>query len=373
MNAPVRERFVALDSWRGIAAVMVVLHHVPQAGFLVENSLVRHAWLFVDFFFVLSGFVIASAYYRKLADGYSLGHFMALRLGRLFPLHATMVVLFALFFMAMGWAGSAADSFVGAGWPEFVRTLYFLQIFASPPLSNFNFPSWSIAAEFWVYGLAALGIAAFRHRIFAVAALVAAVSLWPLWVYGPGPLFEFQPGIALARALFGFALGMIVWQLSGARTAPSTKPPSRLMTMCEVIAVAAIGGLIAWWGNTPLSLLLPLVFAAASWLFSLERGAVSRLLRHRAFVMLGALSYAIYIGHVFVIRACMTAIEAANVLLPTRLPQVPADLVTAALLAATLGFAWLIHRWIERPARSWTYRWVGDRDVRRTEAIAPTF
>ena len=55
-------RFYALDSWRGIAAVMVALFHMPIAWSLYDVGIVRHAWLFVDFFFVLSGFVIAFTY-----------------------------------------------------------------------------------------------------------------------------------------------------------------------------------------------------------------------------------------------------------------------------------------------------------------------
>jgi peptidoglycan/LPS O-acetylase OafA/YrhL len=61
------ERFIALDSWRGIAACLVALFHLEAYSHLVYSHLnaapfLRNSWLFVDFFFVLSGFVIAANY-----------------------------------------------------------------------------------------------------------------------------------------------------------------------------------------------------------------------------------------------------------------------------------------------------------------------
>ncbi|WP_454616650.1 hypothetical protein [Bradyrhizobium cenepequi] len=54
----------------------------------------RKAYLFVDFFFVLTGFVIASNYRSRLADGFSAGRFLVLRLGRIYPLHIVTLLLF---------------------------------------------------------------------------------------------------------------------------------------------------------------------------------------------------------------------------------------------------------------------------------------
>lgn len=54
----------------------------------------RNAYLFVDFFFVLSGFVIASTYQERIAGGFSVWRFMLLRLGRLYPLHIAVLVAF---------------------------------------------------------------------------------------------------------------------------------------------------------------------------------------------------------------------------------------------------------------------------------------
>ena len=91
------ERFETLDSWRGICALLVALFHFPAAGWLEKNGFINGSFLFVDFFFVLSGFVIAHAYADRLKDGVSLKRFMVTRFGRLFPLHAFMLAAFVVF------------------------------------------------------------------------------------------------------------------------------------------------------------------------------------------------------------------------------------------------------------------------------------
>jgi peptidoglycan/LPS O-acetylase OafA/YrhL len=65
--------FSALDAMRGIAAVSVVFYH---AGIHSGLPLLPHAYLAVDLFFVLSGFVIAHAYEEKLHHGMTVGKFM---------------------------------------------------------------------------------------------------------------------------------------------------------------------------------------------------------------------------------------------------------------------------------------------------------
>ena len=54
----------------------------------------RGSWLFVDFFFVLSGFVIAATYRARLIGGGYLRSFAILRLGRVYPLHVFMLAAF---------------------------------------------------------------------------------------------------------------------------------------------------------------------------------------------------------------------------------------------------------------------------------------
>ena len=87
-------RYEALDSWRGLCACMVALFHFNVFSHIQHAGIVRNAYLFVDFFFVLSGFVIAANYQARLMDGFGAGRFLFLRLGRIYPLHLVTMLLF---------------------------------------------------------------------------------------------------------------------------------------------------------------------------------------------------------------------------------------------------------------------------------------
>lgn len=87
-------RLRALDGWRGLGAVTVALGHLEIAGFADLGGWLTHAHVLVDFFFVLSGFVIALAYSDALTDGASTARFAVKRFGRIWPLHATVLALF---------------------------------------------------------------------------------------------------------------------------------------------------------------------------------------------------------------------------------------------------------------------------------------
>src|SRR5262245_36456313 len=81
------QKFEVLDSWRGICAMMIVLYHVPWSFFSSDLAVIRYGWLFVDFFFVLSGFVTTHGYATKIANLDSAFQFIKRRLFRLYPLH----------------------------------------------------------------------------------------------------------------------------------------------------------------------------------------------------------------------------------------------------------------------------------------------
>jgi peptidoglycan/LPS O-acetylase OafA/YrhL len=118
-------RFAVLDSWRGIAACMVALFHLRVLSHVGDAALVRHASLFVDFFFVLSGFVITGGYAERLAAGFGAWRFALLRFGRLYPLHLAVLAAFV-------WLGGAPLA-TPEGSLGFAAHLFLLGWASSPP------------------------------------------------------------------------------------------------------------------------------------------------------------------------------------------------------------------------------------------------
>lgn len=71
-DAP-RIRFETLDVWRGLAATIVAVFHLVVFSHMSDVALIRHGWISVDFFFVLSGFVITHAFFSDLQEKHRVG------------------------------------------------------------------------------------------------------------------------------------------------------------------------------------------------------------------------------------------------------------------------------------------------------------
>ncbi|AZO10069.1 acyltransferase [Mesorhizobium sp. M3A.F.Ca.ET.080.04.2.1] len=86
-----RHVYLNLDAIRGVAAISVMLYHFSP--FLADGKVLPSSYLAVDLFFLLSGFVIAHAYDRKIENGMGFGAFVAIRLIRLYPLYLAGTLL----------------------------------------------------------------------------------------------------------------------------------------------------------------------------------------------------------------------------------------------------------------------------------------
>ena len=117
MSQTVQYRYRALDGLRGIAALFVVFYHAPWPTHFSDARMVKNAYLSVDFFFILSGFVIATNYARRIVDLESARVFMTTRFFRLYPLHFSilmaLLVLESIKFAAQGVVGSTVPPFTG--------------------------------------------------------------------------------------------------------------------------------------------------------------------------------------------------------------------------------------------------------------------
>lgn len=299
-------RYHALDSLRGICAISVVLYHTHLVGSVTDWAFFSNADLFVEFFFVLSGFVMAHAYGSK--NHLDFGHFFISRTFRLLPLHAFMLAVFiGLEFLKLaaykqGFSFNQTP-FTGMYAPSQILPNFLLLQSWTGLTENlsFNTPAWSISIEYWTYMvfaatmlLASLG----RPLMWAAISLLGFVLLYQqadvLTVYAQKGLGCFFAG-ALAYAFFN-------------RLRHWVAPGFALMSVLEVLAVIAIWAVLTAELQQKL-LAASAVFCVAIVLFAFDGGMVSRLLRHEFFARLGRLSYSIYLTHLavlfFVISAFM--------------------------------------------------------------------
>ena len=360
-------RFTALDSLRGIAALGVLLHHMPATNGLARLPLAEAGSLFVDLFFVISGFVIAASYGDRLAEGFSVRRFALLRLGRVVPLHLLMVAAYLALELA-AWAFGSGGLNLRAPFTglhsggHLLRAIFLLDGYFPEKDNYYNGVSWSISIELLLYALA---IAAFRARRLGLVAFYAlGVVGLALQLAGINLLIVTN---ALERGLAGFAGGLACWHLY--RRWPQQLPFAALL---EVLSLGALLGFV--WCSPLLGLPALIVFPsmAVVTVFAYQAGPISRFLTSRGWVWLGAISYSLYMVHVmvlariadvFLLISRYTAQPLARYSwqdgIPIKaidLPLLPALLVQFAMVAACLLAAHFVFRLIEEPARQWSRR-----------------
>jgi peptidoglycan/LPS O-acetylase OafA/YrhL len=367
-------RYVALDSLRGVAACMVVLLHVQARGVLLFSPLVRNGWLFVDFFFVLSGFVIAANYSERLQRGFSLLRYMVLRLGRVWPLHMA-VLLAALALKLASFAvhpAAYADGQLFYGnrtFADFVLSAALLHVWQGPNGNGWNTQSWSISIEVFLYlAFGLLWAFAGRASVLLTALVaIAAVAVEWFWLWDN----EF-----VTRGILGFSFGVLVWHVF-CRFARARALPGRAASALEILAMVAAGAAIWFYDPVPLPV-IDLAFALVVLVFAKDGGAISALLARRLPVTLGTLSYSIYMIHLLLFTSLRAVLDKLDARLSHPLLQdidgervlvlgpIWSDVVGLAVLAGVCALAVLTYRWIERPARDWSRR-----KAARLEGAAP--
>ncbi|WP_137929917.1 acyltransferase family protein [Mesorhizobium comanense] len=374
------ERFQVLDSWRGICALLVALFHFPTASVISQSAFIGSSYLFVDFFFVLSGFVIASSYGSRLNQPDQVARFALVRFGRIYPLHLFMLAAFAGFellrLMLPQLHGTGAAPFTGGfDLRSLVANLLLLQGMGFEHQLTWNAPSWSISAEFFAYLLfaAVVFVAGARAWVWFVAAAVTA----PLFLLGFSTHhMDVSYDFGFIRCLYGFSLGaLLAWfqhdSIARARQALARNGARMDWTLAEIVMVAVIVLFVSLAGDNDLGIAAPLVFVLALFLFAHEGGWISALLRTPFMLTLGALSYSIYMVHIFVqarlinIAGLVERKLGVGLVGDFMLRGQPATgfgngwAGTAAIIvmfAATIAVSWATWRLIEMPAMAWFRR-----------------
>ena len=344
--------------------------HFNARGYISQLPLVQNAFLFVDFFFVLSGFVIGSSYGERLRAGYSVRKFMALRLGRIYPLHVAVLLMFVLFefclalMPGLAQRGAFGDPF---SLTTLVQSLLLIQIFVGPEISAWNLPSWSIAAEMWTYLIFA-ALLRWTPRLTMPFCLLAAIAAPMFLAVQSDRYMNVLHDGALVRCIFGFALGVIGWRL--ADRAASISLPRWADHAVEIGIAAIIIMFVSLAGGGPSSLGAPFLFLIAVLIFCRERGCVSALLTRGPFLLIGGLSYSIYMIHTFLQFRLVNAatllgklsgkqiVETADGHNSLAATGLMADAISLFFLALVISFAYGSYRLIERPAQRISRKWI---------------
>lgn len=377
-DGEVRIRFVTLDAWRGMAALLVAVFHLAVFSHLSDIALIRHSWVFVDFFFVLSGFVITHAYYTELQQRHAFGNFAVRRFGRLWPLHmatlgvAVLIEVSKLLAVKLHYAAPQPlfDEAIGTSFSELIQNLFLVHSLGLNPGNTWNGPAWSISTEFWTYAVFAFCCALPRRVGLAAMALIAVTSA-AIVAYLSPHYMQATNDYGMERCLYGFFTGFITYRLWYLRLPRLISPLAwEAAALGTTIIFVSLVRPDAW------SLLAPPLFAIAIWIFACEAGPITNLMRSRTMQVLGAWSYSIYMVHILVEFPLQKAANAVGRLLgkDVTIPMVYVpigqppdnfifigskwwmDLVALAYVACVLALASLTYRHIEQPGRRYFNR-----------------
>ena len=302
-------RFTALDGLRGLCALFVAAFHFEIVAHISNVPFVINSFLFADFFFVLSGFVISVAYSRRMRTSRSLASYIVRRFGRLYPLHVGVLLVWVVFELGKLYASQRGvvfflppfDGPTSVG--SLISNLFLVQTFNLQEGPTWNFPSWSISAEFYSYLI--FGLLDFcllrsnlrlRIGVFALCALLGGGLTAALSIHGIDATSDF----GIFRCLFGFFIGAItyeVFQVTSGGDSPLTENHG---TLIEILVLAGLAAFVSVTTRDQWSFFAPFVFAVATFIFAREHGAISRILGSPAFVSLGHWSYSIYMVHAFI-------------------------------------------------------------------------
>lgn len=287
-NKKLCNRFQSLDLIRGVAAFAIAIFHSGLAkGFVSEN-----AWVAVDLFFILSGFVLAYRYFN--CERFDFHVFLSHRLARLYPLHFFTLLLLYIWYCFVGFPSMTDGTSIGL-----LQNLLLLQsVGFNQSGATWNMPSWSVSVEFWV-------------NIFFVLFLIKQKTINQIILVWFGYMLILRHSGALGvsvdnyfgflndglvRGMAGFLLGVVTFRLY-----KTIRAPGFLMASFYEVVICSLLFFYFWQLDKnkilyETFLFIPLFFLLIL-VFSFQRGLLSYLTILFRLDVLGIISYSIYLIH----------------------------------------------------------------------------
>ncbi len=363
-----KNHYKILDGLRGVAAIIVVMFHILETftGGDHSKQIINHGYLAVDFFFVLSGFVIGYAYDDRWGK-MTLGNFFKRRLIRLHPMIIIGMIIGALtfyfqdsyFFPAIGdtpvWklllvmvigftlfpVGRSLDI---RGWTE---------------MHPLNGPGWSLFFEYIGNILYALIIRKLSNKVLAVLVFIAGAALIHLAVTSPHgdviggwSIHPAQLRIGFTRLLYPFFTGLLLSRIVKPGKINNAFLWSSLLLII-IFSIPRIGNNEQLWMNG-LYDSLSIIFVFPLIVYIGASGNLSGKISSKVSRFLGDISYPLYITHYPIIYMFMAWIaknqEFINGSPNGKLTMV---LVAISVLIVTVSISYVCFKFYDEPVRKW--------------------
>jgi peptidoglycan/LPS O-acetylase OafA/YrhL len=335
----------ALTSIRGIAAWMVVLYHIRLSIAGLPDAWIRFfakGYLAVDFFFLLSGFVIWLSWGPRLREAgwREVPRFLQKRIARIWPLH--LVVLGGAVGLAVLLAGVGRHDPAEFPFAELPLHVFLLQNWGFTDKLSWNDPAWSISCELAAYLAFPLLVRAVDWRTLpswlVASAAAAFLVILAAAMSGQPTLGHDITRFGLVRCLTEFAAGSAICALWVRWKSAPTLPT----LLAFGFSAAAFAG---WAMGLPETLAIPFAFAGLLLGLALTSGLRGNPLDAAPLHYLGEISYATYLSHFMLFVLFKLAfVDDAHAVPPV---------LIGLYLAIVLGCSVALYHLVERPAQRW--------------------
>lgn len=354
-------KYKSLESLRGIAALVVVLFHSPFV-YNGKHAVIGQGNIFVDFFFILSGFVMALAYSKKIEQGLTFKKFIIPRVGRLYPLHVFMLLIWVPYILAKTYAFhtmglGSTDPLEQNSLFTFVSNLLLINSLNINESLSWNCPAWSISVEFFTY------IFFFFFAFFSKAIgsslkyLCVCILAYTLLYKLTGSSLLSTHEFGYLRCVGGFFLGAWIFKTSkGHKLNISYIIHGALEILLVTISLYLV--YLSQAGKV-FQLITIISFGLTIYLFSIQSsGVLSKALSVKPMIYLGTLSYSIYMihaiifalaGHIYkyILKLPTFISDDGNVILNVWY----ADIINVVLLIIVIFISHFTFKYIESPFR----------------------
>ena len=365
-----------LTPLRGIAALLIVSVHVNLFVMPLLDPALTSAhfrlYLMVDFFFVLSGFIMSHVYGNTFSENWTkqaFWRYMSARFARIYPLHLIMLGwVIILYILLVNGPAPLPNSTVRVFNPWAIPFhLTLTNAFFPESLTTWNLPAWSISVEWWMYlafPFLLKPIARGGPFFFLASLALIGVGYYALTVQSaaqlPDPDFAgyhisgcieaYAPPFNMLRCLLGFVLGMITYQVYTRGWGQNWLKNGWFLPLIGLAILAFLHlatDLLTVWA-------FPLLILVAAH----NTVKAKRLLETRPFQRLGNWSYSIYMVHVPLI---FTALTVQTLTVPNGVPAPPPTpnygvepiITCLVFMAIVVGLASQLYRFVEVPARKY--------------------
>ena len=339
----------------------------PFAGSLFQTDttlFVKKGYLLVDFFFVLSGFIMAHVYgtsFTDLVGRAGFWRFMKARFARIYPLHLFTLLWAILLFVAITWLNFPLDDrektvYDVSAIPAHLVLIHAMGVY---PGYTWNGPSWTISVEWWMYMLFPFLYGPVSRlpgwgRVLLLMGLLGGYVVLVYVLNGPSPYPWAQSlnvppfmGAAFVRCVLSFSVGMLFYGFFSKGWAKSW--------LANGYALMGFAGLMVLsmhlgWSDIITVATFPFIILSAGY----GSARVNAVLTTKPMQRLGDLSFSIYLTNEIIFDTLRVVRFGL-----TGSAQSPADLPTAqiwlwcvAWLVVVVLVSELTYRFIELPARS---------------------